>query len=106
MRVTIIRDDNTVVVDGERQTVDCSSLPADVHALQWDGARGEIEYAMVICAHCNGRSKKPNEIIFDVSPYQQLLHDWHAVKAKEAEAAAAKEAEAAAALEKANDAAG
>lgn len=98
MRVTIIRDDNTVIVDGERQTVDCSSLPADVHALQWDGARGEIEYAMVICTHCSGRSKKPNEIIFDMSPYQQLLHDWHAVKAK---AEAAKEAEA-----EANDAAG
>jgi hypothetical protein len=43
MRVTILRDDNTVILDGRPVTVDCSTMLASYHAVQWDGAAGRIE---------------------------------------------------------------
>lgn len=80
MRVTIIKNDNAVVIDGVCHTVDCSALPADFHALQWSGSTGEIEYVMTRCEHCGARSKKGNSIISDLSPYQLYLHSWGAAK--------------------------
>ena len=46
MRVTIIRDDGVVGVDGVFRNVDLSSLDPDIHAVQWDGAakRGHVEH--------------------------------------------------------------
>lgn len=87
MHVTIIRDDNSVSVNGESHTVDCSTLPADFHALQWDGASGEVEYRMVVCDHCRGRNKEPNLRISDLAPYQPYIDAW---KAAEVAAAMAK----------------
>ncbi|MEL7086862.1 MAG: hypothetical protein AAGL98_00220 [Planctomycetota bacterium] len=93
MRVTIIKDDNAVNIDGTRRYVDCSSLPADFHALQWNDAAGEIEYARMTCAHCGGHSKKANELITDLAPYQPYVDAWKAedvrVRAEEAAAAEA-----------------
>jgi hypothetical protein len=80
MRVTIIRDDNFVSVDGEGYKVDCSSLPADFHALQWTGATGEVEYRMTVCTHCGARSKKPNATIADTTEFKPQLDGWHAAK--------------------------
>ena len=92
MRVTIIKDDNTVNVDGVRHDVDCGALPADFHALQWDGDAGEIEYRMTRCDHCSARSKKSNEFIRDLSPYQTYVDAWRvadtAAKVKAAQEAA------------------
>jgi transcription elongation factor Elf1 len=82
MRVTIIKEDNTVLVDGERHTVDCSDLPADFHALQWSGFAGEVEYSATRCDHCGVRSKKGNVLITDVSPYQSYVDAWHEAKTK------------------------
>ncbi len=90
MRVTIIKDDNTVLIDGVPQTVDCSDLPAGFHALQWDGSSGEVEYSAVRCDHCGARTKKANEFVRDVAPYQKYVDGWHASKT-EAEAKAAAE---------------
>lgn len=90
MRVTIVKDDNAVIVNGERHTVDCSSLPADFHALQWDGEHGEVEFMPTRCTHCGARSKKGNAILSDVTPYQPYIDAWHAAKAvADAEKAAA-----------------
>lgn len=45
MRLTIIRDMGLVHVDGNGfDELDMSDVPADVHALQWYGSNGEIEY--------------------------------------------------------------
>lgn len=45
MKLTIIRDMGLVHVDGRgHDELDLSSVPADVHAVQWDGSSGEIEY--------------------------------------------------------------
>ncbi len=80
MRVTIIKDNGTVTVDGESYPVDCSGLPADFHALQWDGASGEIEYRTVVCSHCGTRSKKPNLFINDMTPYLPYVDAWTVAK--------------------------
>lgn len=93
MRVTIVKDDNAVIVDGERHTVDCSTLPADFHALQWSGFAGEVEYSAMRCDHCGVRSKKGNAIISDLAPYQPYVDAWHVAKAAADAAQTAAEAE-------------
>ena len=48
MNITIIKDDHTVYEDGVAvMGVDLSDLPADFHALQWDGKVGHIEWKTV-----------------------------------------------------------
>lgn len=89
MRVTIIKEDNAVYVDGVSQHVDCSDLPADFHALQWDGASGELEHSVTSCPHCGVRSKKGNEAVSDIAPYQKYVDSWYAAKTKADEALAA-----------------
>lgn len=109
MRFTIIRETNTVAVDSLAFAVDCSALPVDVHAIQWDGTFGEIEYAAKRCDHCGARSKQANATIRDMSPYQTYLDAWILAKAeadqRAAEVAAAVEKAAAAEREKAEQAA-
>ncbi len=100
MRISIVKDNNAVTVDGERHTVDLSTLPANFHALQWDGTEGEIEYAMVFCEHCRTRGKRPNETISDFTPYMVHLNAWHVAKAQAALAAEAAQKEAEAAFAK------
>jgi hypothetical protein len=87
MRITIIKDDNTVGIDGEFHTVDCSTLPADFHALQWSGVRGEVEYRVTRCEHCNAQGKKGNVDITDLTSYQKYVDAWRVAKAGAAHAA-------------------
>ena len=43
--LTIIKDDGYVAVDGVGfQPLDCSSLSANIHAIQFDGTNGWVEY--------------------------------------------------------------
>lgn len=93
MRFTIIRDTGTVAVDMLAFEVDCSALPFDVHAVQWDGTSGEIEYKMTQCSHCGARSKKHNEPFTDPAPYQPLLDAWDVKRRAALEEAAKLEAE-------------
>jgi hypothetical protein len=73
--VTIIVPDNIVLVGGKPHTVDCSTLVAEnIHAVQWDGSAGWVEYAMV-----NGE-KTPNAAITGISPYQSYIDAWTAVE--------------------------
>lgn len=44
MRVTIIKNDHTVYVDGVPLGVNCDTLASDVHAMQWYDTWGEVEY--------------------------------------------------------------
>ena len=81
MRMTIIKDDSNVTIDGEGYRVDCSTLPATFHALQWYGDRGEVEYKMTRCDHCGARSRKGNDLITDLSPYMPYVEAWRAAKA-------------------------
>jgi len=74
MRVTIIKNDNAVYVDGVAVSIECSALPPDFHALQWDDASGagEIEHETV-----DGQ-RKPNLAIDSLGPYQVFLDTWKA----------------------------
>lgn len=78
MRVTIVKDDNVVQIDGVSRTVDCSKLPADFHALQWRNVIGEVEYTSVRCEHCNVASRKQNATVFTLEPYQPFIDAWNA----------------------------
>jgi len=45
MKLTIIKDDGAVYKDGKSYlNISLSSIPSDVHALQWDGSVGHIEF--------------------------------------------------------------
>ena len=43
MQITIIKEDNFVSIDGVQKEMDCSFLPDDFHALQFDGSKGSVE---------------------------------------------------------------
>ena len=46
MQLTIVKQDNLVLIDSQKQTLDLSvySLPETLWALQWQETSGEIEY--------------------------------------------------------------
>lgn len=69
-RLTILKVDNTVGVDGKFSIIDCSSLPENFHALQWNqnASIGEVEW--------NGNPRPPNTIITDLNDYQFLVDAW------------------------------
>ena len=61
MTITIIKDDQAVYEDGVAVIgIDLSDLPADLHALQWDGNKGHIEWKTV--ATPNQSVSSENEI--------------------------------------------
>jgi hypothetical protein len=69
-KVTIVKDDNKVIVDGVDRTVDCSGESANLHAVQWNGSTGEVEY----------NDGTPNATIDSISAYQSLI-DAHTAAA-------------------------
>lgn len=76
--VTVIPSDKLIVVDGDGLYFDFTA-PDNMHALQWDGTKGHIEY--VNCAKPNkalGQSAYKKE----VAPYVVL---WEAEKERLAE---------------------
>lgn len=78
MHVTIVREDNAVGVDMYFLTIDCSILPNNFHALQWDGPEdgiggvGEVEWT--------GNPKPPNEPITDLGGYYVYVEAWREEK--------------------------
>lgn len=79
MRLTIVADDNAVGVDGEFFSgLDLAQLDASIHAVQWYGEYGEVEYKTQFQ---NGASVKPsNVLITDAAPYQFAVDAWTAAK--------------------------
>lgn len=67
MRVTIIRDDSVVGVDGFFRKVDLSALPQGVRAVQWDGAKGHVEY-----------DEAPETPLDDIAGFQAFIDLWTA----------------------------
>lgn len=70
MQLTIIRDDNVVIVDGRALSVDLSGLPANLHAVQWDGASGHVEY----------NDGTLNKQLTDITPYAAVVAAWMAAR--------------------------
>ena len=59
MRVTMIRDDNIITINGRTITVDLSEIPTNIHAVQWYGESGHIE-----------RQGQPNQAINSLNDFQ------------------------------------
>jgi len=86
MKLTIIRSDGAVYKDGVSYSgLDLSSVPTDVHALQWYGTEGEVEF--------NGKPKPQNEIISEL-PAWAITASTKWDEAKVAQETAIAEAEA------------
>ena len=66
MRVTIIADDGKVGVGGVFRAVDLSTLDPDIHAVQWDGVVGHIEF----------KDRRPEQRIADISAFQSCIDAW------------------------------
>lgn len=62
MKLTIIKSNRIVKIDGVGRVLDLSEIPSNVHAIQWDGKKGEIEYI-----------DKPNEKIKSITPYKSII---------------------------------
>lgn len=70
--ISIIVPDHMVIVDGEAQKVDLSSLGlAGVHAVQWDGTKGDVEY------NYHSLAKGPASVaIREMTQFQMMLDAW------------------------------
>jgi hypothetical protein len=86
MNITIIKEDNVVVVDGEALNFTLD-LEEYIWAVQWNGTTGEIEFS----------DGTPNQEITDFTRFQYLIDAYNAEKQRLAdeEAQAAIDAEAA-----------
>lgn len=67
MRVTIIRDDGVVGINGVFRKVTVSDLPEGVRAVQWDGSNGHIEY-----------DNMANSPLTGISTFQAFIDRWTA----------------------------
>lgn len=96
MRLVIIADDARVGIDAlNYDGLDMSQLDPSIHAIQWYGEYGEVEFKTKFE---NGQIVKPqNQIITDVTPYQWAIDAWNVAKAADDAAVAAALAEAQAA---------
>lgn len=67
MRLTIIRDDATIGIDGVWRNVDMSSLDPDIRAVQWNNDSGHLEF-----------DEGPNVDLTDIAEFQPLIDLWTA----------------------------
>jgi hypothetical protein len=77
-RLTIVPSDKLVMIDGEGREVDCSGFYSlnGVHAVQWDGTKGHIEYLPDQFG-----TYRSNEQIFSIAPFQEVIGAWYAAPA-------------------------
>lgn len=72
MRVTIIKPDNFIAINGRgTNVVDLSTMPDGVRVLQWGDSKGEVELTEV--GSITGREYPVNQAITDISAYQPLI---------------------------------
>lgn len=73
MRVSIIVDDNAVIIGGKMHIVDCSAF-LTIHAVQWFGQNGEVEFKPTF------EGRPPNQSITDISQFQPLIDAWQFIE--------------------------
>ena len=75
MRLTIVKDDNLVIIDQHPIQFDLTPLllPDNFHALQWYEDHGEEEF----------NDGTANQAITDISPYQPIIDEYERLKAIE-----------------------
>ena len=88
MKLTIIADDKAVGINSEFfDSLDLPQLDSTIHAVQWYGEYGEVEYKT---RFENGALVKPaNVLITDVTSFQFAVDAWNAAKLAEEQAQAA-----------------
>jgi hypothetical protein len=67
MKLTIIKPDGIVGVDGLFLQLDLSSLPSNLRVVQWDGASGNVEW-----------TDSANTTIASIADYQEIADAWQA----------------------------
>lgn len=67
MRLTVIRDDGLIGINGEFRAADLSGMPSDIHAIQWRDSEGHFEY--------RGGRNAPIQSFSALEPYVAL---WNA----------------------------
>ncbi len=72
MRVTIIADDSHVYVEEQALKVELTGLDEDIHAVQWYGVVGEIEYKY----NAIENTRRPNERFTDFVSFQIFVDRW------------------------------
>lgn len=74
MRVTIIPSDQVMLVDGRAiHGIDLTDLPPNVHAVQWDGEAGHVEF----------NDGSPNQAIKNLADFHPWVQRWYAARAVE-----------------------
>lgn len=86
-KYTIMADDGYVSVDGLGFKDLPLQLSSEIHAVQWYGTYGEIEYRPAFNPETKLTSKEPNEVFENPAKFQQALDVWEIAKiqAKEAQ---------------------
>lgn len=69
MRVTIIKEDGVVGIDGIFRHVDLAAFPNEIRAVQWNGESGHVEYQ---------DSGIPNLDLTTIDGYQGFIDLWAA----------------------------
>jgi hypothetical protein len=72
--ITIVPEDNVVIVHGVGYKVDCSSLDPELHAIQWDHDNKE---------GWNEWKNAPNEKITEIRGLDAVFELWGKAKAEE-----------------------
>ena len=93
MQVTIIPQDNSVVLDGAALRIDCSGVAPMIHAIQWNDEAGEGQIEFV---QTPGKPFMPNVKIVEFGGYEYLRQAYvqrrTQIAAAQAAAVAAKQA--------------
>jgi hypothetical protein len=77
MKLTIVPSDGFISIDGRGFShLDMSSVPENIHAVQWDGAAGWIEYSIT-----EDGAKPANTPINSITDFQAVVDLWTAAAA-------------------------
>jgi hypothetical protein len=85
-KITIIVDDNMVLINSEGYSVDVSKLITnDIQAVQWyaDQSFGEVEFRTRFLRDEKRWDRKPNQIIDSFDEYAWVIPLWNEVKENE-----------------------
>jgi len=74
-KIAIIADDQSVYVNGVGYNNLTFSIDSSIHAVQWYGTAGIIEYKEIFDG--DKFTKAPNESFTDFSPFQSALDAWN-----------------------------
>lgn len=77
MRLTIIREDGIVGINGKFKKIDLSSLPPGIRAVQWNSGAGHVEY-----------DDMTNKEISSITPFRTFVDAWNLAESSQASAPA------------------